>query len=146
MDCKVKEDSVKMISEEPDMEKYERINKLKFVNGLIPVVIQDYSDQKVLMVAYMNREALELTVKTGQTHFYSRSRNKLWKKGEMSGHVQSVKEILMDCDEDTLLIKVEQKTASCHAGYKSCFYRKLDSEGNMKIIGQKVFEPGEIYK
>jgi phosphoribosyl-AMP cyclohydrolase len=123
------------------------IDKLKFKNdGLIPVIIQDYADLKVLMVAYMNKEALQRTLETGETYFYSRSRKKLWKKGETSGHVQKVKEILTDCDEDTLLIKVEQKTASCHEGYKSCFYRKLNSKGNTEIIEKKVFEPREVYK
>lgn len=123
------------------------IDKLKFKdNGLIPVVIQDYSDQKVLMVAYMNKEAIKLTLETGETHFYSRSRKKIWKKGETSGHVQKVKEILLDCDEDTLLIKVEQKTASCHNGYKSCFYRKIDSKGNLEIVDKKLFDPDEVYK
>ncbi len=123
------------------------IDKLKFKdNGLIPVVIQDYDDQKVLMVAYMNKEAIKLTIETGETHFYSRSRKKIWKKGETSGHVQKVKEILLDCDEDTLLIKVEQKTASCHNGYKSCFYRKIDSKGNLEIVDKKLFDPDEVYK
>ena len=123
------------------------IDNLKFKdNGLMPVVIQDYKDQKVLMVAYMNKEALKLTLETGETHFYSRSRKKIWKKGETSGHVQKMKEILVDCDNDTLLIKVEQKTASCHEGYRSCFYRKIDSKGNLKIIEKKLFEPDEVYK
>lgn len=123
------------------------IDKLKFKeNGLIPVIIQDYSDQKVLMHAYMNKEALERTLETGEVYFYSRSRKKLWKKGETSGHVQKVKEIFIDCDEDTLLIKVEQKTASCHEGYRSCFFRKLDADGNLKIIEKKVFEPKDVYK
>jgi phosphoribosyl-AMP cyclohydrolase len=129
------------------MDKYGWIDKLKFKdNGLIPVVVQDYVNQKVLMVAYMNREALKLTLDSGEVHFYSRSRKKIWKKGETSGHVQKVKEILIDCDEDTLLIKVEQKVASCHEGYRSCFYRKLDSNGNIKIVEKKVFEPEDIYK
>jgi len=123
------------------------IDKLKFKdNGLIPVIIQDYENQQVLMHAYMDKEALRLTLETGVVHFYSRSRKKLWKKGETSGHVQNVKEIFVDCDEDTLLIKVEQKTASCHEGYMSCFFRKLDADGNLKIIAEKVFEPKDVYK
>ncbi len=122
------------------------IDKLKFKdNGLIPVIIQDYENQQVLMHAYMDKEALRLTLETGVVHFYSRSRKKLWKKGETSGHVQNVKEIFVDCDEDTLLIKVQQKTASCHEGYRSCFFRKLDSDGNLKIVEKKVFEPKDIY-
>ena len=128
------------------MSKYEWVDKLKFnENGLIPVVIQDCDDQKVLMVAYMNKEALELTLKTGEVHFYSRSRQKLWKKGEISGHIQKVKGILIDCDEDTLLIKVEQEMASCHKGYRSCFYRKPDSNGNLEVVEEKVFEPKKVY-
>lgn len=128
------------------MSKYEWVGKLKFNDdGIIPVVIQDCDDQKVLMVAYMNKEALELTLKSGEVHFYSRSRQKLWKKGEISGHIQKVKEILIDCDEDTLLIKVEQEIASCHKGYRSCFYRKPDYNGNLKVVEEKIFEPKKVY-
>ncbi|MDD5454366.1 MAG: phosphoribosyl-AMP cyclohydrolase [Candidatus Ratteibacteria bacterium] len=123
------------------------VDKLNFKNdGLIPAIIQDCENLQVLMVGYMNKEALRLTLETGTVHFYSRSRKKLWKKGETSGHVQKVKEILVDCDEDTLLIKVQQKTASCHEGYRSCFFRKLDDRGNLKIVEKKVFEPEDIYK
>ena len=94
-------------------------------SDLIPAVIQSADDREVLMLGYMNRESLELTVKTGRTWFYSRSRQKLWNKGETSGHFQNVKEIFYDCDEDTLLILVEQIGAACHTGNRSCFYRKL---------------------
>jgi len=93
--------------------------------GLIPAVIQDHMNNQVLMVAYMNRESLGMTLETGLTHFWSRSRQELWKKGETSGHLQHVKEILYDCDSDTLLIKVEQIGAACHTGNRSCFYREL---------------------
>ena len=129
------------------MSRYNWVDTLKFKDSeLMPVVIQDCDSQKVLMVAYMNKKALELTLKTGEVHFYSRSRKKLWKKGETSGCIQKVKEILVDCDEDTLLIKVDQKVASCHEGYRSCFYRKVDSSGNLKIVEKKIFEPKDLYK
>lgn len=104
----------------------ELIEKLKFDgNGLIPAIIQDFENNEILMMAYMNKEALEKTLATGQAHFWSRSKNRIWKKGETSGHVQLVKEILYDCDEDTLLIKVEQKVAACHTGHRTCFYRRI---------------------
>jgi phosphoribosyl-ATP pyrophosphohydrolase/phosphoribosyl-AMP cyclohydrolase len=95
-------------------------------NGLIPAIIQDWKDGEVLMLAYMNEESLKKTIETGYTHFWSRSRNKLWKKGETSGNEQIVKEINYDCDNDTLLIKVEQKGVACHTGSRSCFYSKLN--------------------
>lgn len=104
------------------------IDILKFdEKGLIPAMIQDVNNNEVLMMAYMNRDSLRLTLETGLTHFWSRSRKRLWKKGETSGNIQTVKEILYDCDEDTLLIKVEQKGVACHTGNRSCFYRKLFS-------------------
>lgn len=104
----------------------ELIEKLKFDgNGLIPAIIQDFENNEILMMAYMNKETLEKTLATGQAHFWSRSKNRIWKKGETSGHVQLVKEILYDCDEDTLLIKVEQKVAACHTGHRTCFYRRI---------------------
>lgn len=93
------------------------------------------------MCAFMNREALEKTVETGIAHFWSRSRQQLWKKGETSGHVQKIKEIRIDCDMDSLLLLVEQTGGACHMGYRSCFYRNLAG----KIIGEKVFEPGDVY-
>jgi len=111
---------------------------------LIPVIIQDAENKEVLMMAYMNPLALEKTIETGYTHFWSRSRNRLWKKGEESGHVQKVKEIHIDCDSDTLLIEVEQKGAACHMGYRSCFFRKLESEG-FKETKEKIFSPAEVY-
>ncbi len=97
-----------------------------FVKGeLIPAIVQNEKDKAVLMLAYMNRESLELTLKTGTTWFYSRSRNKLWNKGESSGHLQYVKEILFDCDDDTLLVIVDQVGVACHTGEYSCFHNKL---------------------
>ncbi len=95
--------------------------------GLIPAVIQDCQNNEVLMVAYMNAESLQITVQSGYTCFWSRSRKKLWKKGETSGHVQRVREILYDCDQDTLLVKVEQTGPACHTGERSCFYRSFSS-------------------
>jgi phosphoribosyl-AMP cyclohydrolase len=116
-------------------------NTLKSENGLILAIVQDKSSREVLMCAYMNREALEKTVETGIAHFWSRSRQQLWKKGETSGHVQKVKEIRIDCDMDSLLLLVEQIGGACHMGYRSCFYRNLEG----KIIGEKVFEPEDVY-
>ena len=129
-----------------DSEESETSRKTRRDDGLIPVIVQDYANNQVLMHAYMNKEALRLTLETGFAHFYSRSRGKLWKKGETSGHVQKVKEILVDCDEDTLLIKVQQEKASCHEGYRSCFFRKLDDKGNLTIVEKKVFEPKDVYE
>jgi phosphoribosyl-AMP cyclohydrolase len=114
---------------------------LKFSDGLIPVIVQDASSHRVLMMAYANEEAVELTRSTGFAHYYSRSRKKLWKKGEESGHFQSVKQILVDCDEDCLIYEVGQTGAACHTGYMSCFYRTLDGE----VIDRKVFDPEKVY-
>lgn len=117
-------------------------------NGLLPVITQDYQTGKVLMVAYMNEEAYNKTLETGKVCYFSRSRNKLWLKGEQSGNVQIVKEIYLDCDEDTLLIKIEQiGKAACHEGYESCFFRKLNSETNeYEIAEERVFDPKDVYK
>jgi phosphoribosyl-ATP pyrophosphohydrolase/phosphoribosyl-AMP cyclohydrolase len=121
------------------------LEKLKFdANGLIPAIVQDHASGQVLMMAWMNREALEKTVATGKTHFFSRSRNKLWLKGESSGHVQNVKSIRADCDADVLLISVEQTGAACHDGFYSCFYREYEPAG-WKVIGKKVFDPEKVY-
>jgi len=127
-----------------------KIQNLKYdEKGLIPAIIQDYKSGEVLMMAYMNKQALRQTLATGKTHFYSRSRKKLWLKGETSGHVQKVKEVRFDCDADCLLIKVEQKGGACHTGYRSCFYRKLkDKKGriSIKVVCRRVFKPEEVYK
>lgn len=114
---------------------------LKYEKGLIQAIVQDIKTREVLMCAYMNREALEKTVETGIAHFWSRSRKSLWKKGESSGHIQTVKEIRIDCDMDSVLLLVEQVGGACHMGYRSCFYRNLDGE----VVGEKVFEPDEVY-
>jgi phosphoribosyl-AMP cyclohydrolase len=108
---------------------------------LRPVIAQDYETGEVLMLAYMDDEALRLTRETGKAHYWSRSRGKLWKKGESSGHEQLVKDILIDCDEDTILLKVEQIGGACHTGYRSCFYRTIDGD----VVGEKVFDPEEAY-
>ena len=124
-----------------------QLEGLKFDSaGLIPAIVQDHKSGQVLMMAWMNREALQKTVQTGKTHFYSRSRGKLWLKGESSGHVQHVKSIRTDCDEDVLLISVEQVGAACHDGYYSCFYREHQDGADWKIVGQRVFDPEEVYK
>lgn len=114
--------------------------------GLVPAIAQDAETGEVLMLAWMNREAYEETLKTGRVCYFSRSRNKLWRKGEESGHVQHVREVFVDCDTDTVLLKVEQVGgAACHEGYKSCFFRKIDG-GGLKVVGQRVFDPKQVYK
>ncbi len=117
-------------------------------NGLIPVIAQDVKTGQVLMVAYMNQEALDLTIKTGYATYFSRSRKKLWKKGEESGHFQKVQQILVDCDQDCLVLKVAVDAGQCHAGYQSCFYRvlKAGSSKQLEFIAEKVYEPKEIYE
>ena len=104
------------------------IKKIQFNTGLVPAIVQDYSSGKVLMLAYMNEESLKKTMSTGTTWFFSRSRNKLWNKGETSGHFQYVKNISIDCDGDTILIKVKQVGVACHTGSESCFYREVWSK------------------
>jgi phosphoribosyl-AMP cyclohydrolase len=114
--------------------------------GLVPAVAQDAATGTVLMLAWMNREAFEETLRTGRAVYFSRSRNKLWRKGEESGHVQHVKEVFIDCDADTILLKVEQVGgAACHEGYQSCFFRKLSSNGDVATIGHRLFDPKQVY-
>ncbi len=128
---------------------YPQLNFRHKINGenVIMAISQDYKTLEVLMVAYMNLEAFKMTLDTGKVHYWSTSRNKLWLKGESSGHVQKVMEIFTDCDKDALLLKVEQKGAACHEGYYTCFYREITNENgfNLKIIKEKIFEPEEIY-
>ena len=108
------------------------IDEIKFdEKGLVPAVVQDAADGRVLMVAYMNRESLEKTVETGRTWFFSRSRNQLWNKGETSGNFQEVEEILVDCDADTLVVKVRQHGPACHTGNPTCFFRKVSENGEL---------------
>lgn len=121
-------------------------DNLKFnADGLIPAIIQDAANGRVLMMAWMNRASLETTVATGKTHFWSRSRQKFWMKGESSGHTQTVKDIAFDCDGDTLLIQVEQTGAACHEGYRSCFFRSVNPDGGDRVTEPRLKSPGEIY-
>jgi phosphoribosyl-AMP cyclohydrolase len=114
--------------------------------GLVPVIAQDAETKEVLMMAYMNREAWEATLRTGKATYWSRSRRTLWLKGETSGNVQLVKDIFIDCDNDTILLHVQQLgEAACHTGYRSCFYRKIKG-GDCVVVGKKVFDPKEVYK
>ena len=123
------------------------IASLKYdANGLIPAVIVDAVSREVLMVAYMNPTSLLETVRTGKTHFWSRSRQKYWMKGESSGHTQDVQAVYTDCDQDTVVIEVVQHGAACHDGYYSCFYRKLTGQGEWAITGTRVFDPKQVYK
>jgi len=113
--------------------------------GLIPAIVQDAGSGAVLMMAYMNREALAKTLATGETWFWSRSRQAFWHKGETSGNVQRVKEVLYDCDRDTLLVKVEQRGAACHEGYYSCFHYRVERDGGVTAVGERQFDPDEVY-
>ena len=115
-------------------------------SGLVPVIVQDADTGEVLMLAYMNRDAWLKTRQTGKATYWSRSRNELWVKGETSGHIQIVQEILVDCDSDTVLLKVRQVGgAACHTGYRSCFFRKV-VEGKTEVIGERIFKPEDVYK
>lgn len=123
---------------------YER---LKFnSDGLIPAIIQDHTNGRVLMMAWMNQASLQKTIETGKTHFWSRSRQKFWMKGESSGHTQEVKDISFDCDGDTLLIQVSQVGAACHEGYRSCFYRSVGAQGGPERVTEpQLLAPDQIY-
>lgn len=122
------------------------VDMLKYNDaGLIPAIVQDSATKEVLMLAYMNRQAVEKTLATGETWFWSRSRQKLWHKGESSGNVQKVTEITYDCDADTLLVQVEQKGAACHKGYFTCFHNRVERDGTVTIKGDRLFDPEEVY-
>jgi phosphoribosyl-AMP cyclohydrolase len=124
----------------------ENIPNFTSIDQLLPAVAQDADTGEVLMLAYMNKAAWEETIKTGEAVYYSRSRNRIWKKGESSGHGQRVRAIYIDCDADTILLKVEQLGgAACHQGYKSCFFRKHSDDG-WQIVGKQVFDPLQVYK
>ena len=113
--------------------------------GLVPAIVQDNETGEILMLAYMNQEAFNATLSTGKATYYSRSRQTLWVKGETSGNVQLVKEIRIDCDDDTVLLKVEQLGgAACHTGHRSCFHKKVEN-GTIRIVGEPVFDPQEVY-
>jgi phosphoribosyl-AMP cyclohydrolase len=121
--------------------------KLDFTKtgGLVPVIVQDYQTGEILMLAYMNLDAFNATLATGKATYYSRSRQTLWVKGETSGNAQLIKEIRIDCDDDTVLLKVEQLGgAACHTGHRSCFYKKVE-DGSIRIMGEPIFDPKEVY-
>ena len=125
-----------------------QIDRLKFDdNGLIPIIVQDHANGEVLMMAYMNREAIQKTIATGKVHTYSRSRGRLALKGETSGHFQLVKEIRTDCDRDVVLFKVEQLVAACHEGYRSCFFRQYErGASDWTVVATKAFDPDAVYE
>lgn len=115
--------------------------------GLLPAVVQDHASGKVLMVAYINQASWEKTLESGEAHYWSRSRKEIWHKGGTSGHVQKIRGIFVDCDNDTVLFRVEQVGgAACHTGYESCFYRKIGADGGATIVDEKVFDPERVYK
>jgi len=126
----------------------EIIENLKFDgNKLIPVVVQDWKDNMVLMVAYMNKEAVKKTLETKKATFWSRSRQCFWIKGEVSGNIQEVKEFYYDCDGDCILLKVNQiGSAACHTGHRSCFFTKVNPDGNVETTGEIIFDPDRVYK
>jgi phosphoribosyl-AMP cyclohydrolase len=114
--------------------------------GLVPAIAQDADTGQVLMLAWMNREAYDETLHTGRACYFSRSRNKLWRKGEESGHVQEVREVFVDCDADTILLKVKQiGGAACHEGYASCFFRKVEGD-ELKVVAERIFDPKQVYR
>jgi phosphoribosyl-AMP cyclohydrolase len=116
------------------------------MGGLVPAIVQDHASGRVLMLAYMNPQAWQATLSTGKATYFSRSRQTLWIKGEISGHVQLVKEIYIDCDNDTVLLKVEQLgQAACHKGYRSCFYRRVE-DATLRVTEEPVFDPKEVYR
>jgi phosphoribosyl-AMP cyclohydrolase len=114
-------------------------------NGLLPAIAQDAATGEVLMLAWMNEESYAETVRTGRAVYFSRSRNKLWRKGDDSGHVQHVKGIFVDCDADTILLKVEQVGAACHEGYRSCFFREIKADGQPHIASERLVDPASVY-
>ena len=123
------------------------LDQVKFgADGLVPAIVQDYANGEVLMFAFMNRESLQKTLETGVMNYWSRSRQKLWLKGESSGHTQKVHGVFVDCDQDCLLFKVELAGGACHTGYRSCFYREVvDAGRRMETVGTLVFDPREVY-
>jgi len=114
--------------------------------GYVPVIIQDAASSRVLTLCYMTEEALAKSVEEGKIYVFRRSKNKLMLKGETSGHIQIIREMYIDCEGKSLLCKVEQKVAGCHAGYFSCYFSKIDKDGNTQIIDEKVFDPKEVYR
>ncbi|MEO2240825.1 MAG: phosphoribosyl-AMP cyclohydrolase [Euryarchaeota archaeon] len=124
-----------------------RLNYRFEINGepLVVVVTQDAGSGKVLMTAFANEEAVYRTLVTGYAHYWSTSRGEIWKKGEDSGHVQRVREVRVDCDEDALLYRVEQKGGACHRGYETCFYRRVTRDGRLSVVEERVFDPDKVY-
>jgi phosphoribosyl-AMP cyclohydrolase len=121
------------------------LNFSKTTDGMLPAIVQDYQTHEVLMLAYINKTAWEMTLKTGKAHYWSRSRNMLWLKGETSGHIQIIHQILIDCDEDTVVYQVEQVgLAACHTGHRSCFYRRIEGD-ELVTEGLRVFDPEDVY-
>ena len=117
------------------------------MDGLLPAVVQDHATGEVLMLGFMNPEAWETTLQTGKATFYSRTRDTLWTKGLTSGNVQLVREIRIDCDDDTVVLKVEQiGGAACHTGHRSCFYKRVNADHTIEVVGEPVFDPKEVYK
>jgi len=115
-------------------------------NGIVPAIVQDYKSGRVLMVAYMNAHAWDLTLQTGEAHYWSRSRREIWHKGETSGNIQIVKEIFADCDHDAILLKVKrQGDAACHLGYENCIHNRVEKNGDITIIGERIFDPERVY-
>ncbi|MDH7569755.1 MAG: phosphoribosyl-AMP cyclohydrolase [Armatimonadota bacterium] len=124
----------------------ELLERVKFdANGLVTAVVQDDDSGEVLMVAYMNREALEKTLETRRVTYWSRSRRELWVKGATSGQVQTLRSLAIDCDGDALLVRVEQTGAACHEGYRSCFFRRLAADGSLEVTGTRLFDPKTVY-
>ena len=130
------------------MGKYDEvIRKIKFnKDGLVPAIAQDIESGEVVMVAYMNEESLVKTLTEKKACYYSRSRGRQWVKGEQSGHIQEVKQVLVDCDADTVLLKIKQNGGACHEGYFSCFFREVTDDGELNIIREKMFDEIEVYK
>ncbi len=121
------------------------LNFGKASDGLLPAIVQDYKTGEVLMLAYVNKESWGKTLETGKAHYWSRSRNALWLKGETSGNVQLIRQIMVDCDEDTVVYKVEQLGgAACHTGHRSCFFRRVDGD-ELVVMGERVFDPEDVY-
>jgi len=136
---------MKQFSKE-EIDKFIEILDFSKIEGdLIPVITQDFQTNEILMLAFANEEAVRRSLETGYAHYYSRSRGELWKKGEISGHVQEIQQVITDCDTDTLLFKVKQIGAACHKGFDTCFYNEFVN-GELKRIGKKVFNPDDVYK
>ena len=115
--------------------------------GLLPTVVQDFGSGKVLMLAYINQESWERTLATGEAHYWSRSRREIWHKGGTSGHTQKIREIYVDCDNDTVLFRVEQVGgAACHTGYETCFHKQVGRDRSITIVGERIFDPERVYK